>query len=200
MLGHFSDRLLFLKFSRKTWVCFLKTDFGFYNASLEQHSGLGPIAPGSWLKPLPIHRAHYARFSPSISPGSGHAQNQLEQHASVFSPMLRSAGVWERHSYGPCLEGNDKSKQTWENWNLGALEAASVYVLLKCTLVNYPSGERERDQAWLCGSVVTHCPRRSGCSATASRVWLLTAAVELTGLSDTISSWQGTGEYISSWE
>lgn len=141
MLGHFSDRFFLLKFRRKTWVHFLKIAFGFYSASLKQHPGLGPTAPGNWLKPMPTHRAHYARFPPSLSPGSGHAQKPAG--ATVFSPMLRSARVWERHSYGPCLEGNDKSKQTWENWNLGAPRVASIYMLLKCMLVNYRwEGER----------------------------------------------------------
>lgn len=67
----------------------------------------------------------------------------MEQHASVFPPMLRSARGWERHSYGPCLEGNNESKQTWENWSVGALRVASIYILLKCMLVNY-HGESER--------------------------------------------------------
>lgn len=136
MLGHFSDRHFCWNLGGKLSL-FLKSAFGFYSASLDQHPDLGLLVPGNWLKPMPIHRTHYARFSPNIIPGSGHSQNQLEQHVSVFSPMLRSARVWERHSSVPCLEGNDKSKQSWENWNLGALRVASIYMLLKSMLVNY---------------------------------------------------------------
>lgn len=71
---------------------------------------------------------------------------------------------------------------------LGAPEAASAYVLVKCMLVKSLLREQEREQAWLCSSVARHCPRRSGCSPTASRAWLLAAAMKLTGLSDAISS------------